>query len=509
MDKYIIALYLRLSLDDSKTQSVSIETQRKILQAFVDSLEIPNAEIIEFVDNGYSGTNFERPKVQELLDLVRSFKINCIIVKDFSRFGRNSIEVGYFTQQVFPLFNVRFISVSDNFDSDNYKGDTGGLAVAFKYLVNECYSRDLSRKTKTAKYSKMRRGEYNSGTYCYGYIRGEDGGMEIDSYAADIVRMIFNLSAEGKTSTDISKMLFDKGIPTPAQHKAKRGIKTHDISRCCYWSQSTILRMLANEQYTGMFVMCKARVADVGSRKILRNDESKWIKIPNHHPAIISQELYDKVQAKRLTFKQPNYKTHIYPLKHKVFCGCCQHSMSRRNKKPRYVCETTRYHTKPHPCFDTEITEEILHNMLFQIISKQAQLILNIDDVSNLDKLQLQTEHTIEMQNRIEELKSKKQRLYEQLLMREIELPEYQSEKEKYNEMLKAIQPLYDKSLKATERMKIDAKTRAETVQLAKDIAKENTLTQTLSDMLIDKVLIYPDKRLEVSWKVQDFCREM
>lgn len=507
MDKYIIALYMRLSLDDKKTQSVSIETQRKILTDYAESLEIPNCEIIEFVDNGYSGTNFERPKVQELLDLVRSFKVNCIIVKDFSRFGRNSIEVGYFTQQVFPLFNVRFISVSDNFDSDNYKGDTGGLEVAFKYLVNECYSRDLSIKSKTAKYSKMRRGEYKQGNYCYGYLRGEDNSMVIDEYAAGIVRMVFNLSAEGKTSTDISKILFDKGIPTPAQYKAKRGINAHDISRCCYWSQSTILRMLANEQYTGMFVMCKARVVEVGSSKVLRNDESKWIKIPNHHPAIISKELYDKVQAKRRTFKQPKHKSHIYPLKHKVFCGCCNHSMSRRNKISRYVCETISYHTKPHPCFDTEIKEEELHNTLFQIITKQAQLILNIDDVSELDRLQLHTEQTIEMQNQIEEIKLKKQRLYERLLMREIELPEYQSEKEKYNELLQAIQPLYDKALKETERMKIDAKTRSQTVQLAKDIVKENTLTQALSDMLIDKVTIYPEKRVEVSWKIQDFCR--
>ena len=144
MLKYIIALYLRLSIDDKKVESMSIESQRQLLRKFAADLPIDNIEIVEYVDNGYSGTNFERPAVQELLDDVRAMKINCIIVKDFSRFGRNSIEVGYFTQQVFPLFNVRFISVSDGYDSDDHKGDTGGMEVAFKYLVNEYYSRRIS-----------------------------------------------------------------------------------------------------------------------------------------------------------------------------------------------------------------------------------------------------------------------------------------------------------------------------------------------------------------------------
>lgn len=187
MDKYTVAIYLRLSVDDKKVESMSIESQRVILRKHAEALGVDNIEIIEYVDNGYSGTNFERPSVQQLLDDVQAFKINCIMVKDFSRFGRNSIEVGYFTQQVFPLFNVRFISVSDCYDSDEHKGDTGGMEVAFKYLVNEYYSRDLSVKTKTSKYMKMRKGEYINGVYCYGYKRGEHGEMVVDEATADML----------------------------------------------------------------------------------------------------------------------------------------------------------------------------------------------------------------------------------------------------------------------------------------------------------------------------------
>ena len=134
MRKTIIAKYIRLSLEDEKYDSLSIENQRAILNAHIDTLGLPDAEVLEFVDNGHTGTNFERPAVQEMLELVRRSKIDCILVKDFSRFGRNAIETGYFIEMVFPLFHTRFISVDDGFDTDDHKGDTGGLEVSFKFL---------------------------------------------------------------------------------------------------------------------------------------------------------------------------------------------------------------------------------------------------------------------------------------------------------------------------------------------------------------------------------------
>ena len=152
MSDYNIALYIRLSVEDSKTDSLSISNQRLILREKALSLsEYNGGELMEFVDNGHTGMNFERPAVQELLALVQSGKIDCIIVKDLSRFGRNSIETGFFIERVFPLYHTRFISVSDDFDTQNYKGDTGGIDVAFKYLISECYSRDMSMKTRSAK----------------------------------------------------------------------------------------------------------------------------------------------------------------------------------------------------------------------------------------------------------------------------------------------------------------------------------------------------------------------
>ncbi len=506
VDKYVVAIYLRLSIDDKKVESMSIDSQRKLLIEYADNLGIDNIEIIEFVDNGYSGTNFERPAVQELLTQVKAFKINCILVKDFSRFGRNSLEVGYFTQQVFPLFNLRFISVSDNFDSDNHKGDTGGLGVAFKYLVNEYYSRDLSQKSKTAKYMKMRRGEYNSGTYCYGYKKGDNGEMVVDEAVADNVRLIFRLASQGKSSHKISKELFNRKVLTPAQYKALKGKKGYDISRCKYWVGTTIIRMLEDEQYIGTFVMCKQTVREVGSTLMRKRDESEWIKIPNHHPAIISQELFDKVQKTKLTFKQPHKKTRNYILKSKVFCGCCNHAMDYLTKKsPEYICYYTKF-DETEPCYRMTIKETELHKVIFNVISKQAEIMVNIDNLTDLNKLQIQTEHTIELENQINSYHEKKQSLYEQLLMREISLDEYMAEKEFWDEKLKSLQSLYNHSTEQIEIMKIDSKTKSQIIQIAKDVSKENILTQALADTLVDKVYISPEKNIEIAWKIQDFC---
>ena len=338
MRQYVIAIYIRLSLEDAKYDSLSIENQKLILNEFALSLpEADNAEIREFIDNGYTGTNFERPAAQELVELVRANQIDCIIVKDFSRFGRNSLEVGYFIERVFPLFHTRFISISDDYDSDRFKGDTGGMDVAFKYLISEYYSRDMSIKTKSAKYAKMERGEYQSVICPYGYKKSADNRMEPDDEAASVVKLIFELASSGMTAAAITKELRQRAIPTPGEYKAQRGNHTHDISRSQgIWSSSTVLRILADERYIGTYIIGKRAVIEVGGNKSRLKDREKWHIIPDHHPAIISKELFDLAQQMVRHFSQPNKKRHEYPFKGKIVCGCCKHVMSRSSSKNKY-----------------------------------------------------------------------------------------------------------------------------------------------------------------------------
>ena len=238
------------------------------------------------------------PKVQELIEMVRANKIDCIIVKDFSRFGRNSIETGYFIERVFPLFHTRFISINDNFDSDQHKGDTGGMDVAFKYLISEYYSRDMSIKTKSAKYAKMQCGEYQSEVCPYGYRKSANGRMEPNPETAAVVQLIFQLAATGIGAAAVTRELFKRGIPTPGEHKAAHGQQYHDVSRSRgRWSSSTVLRILEDERYIGSYVIGRRAVIEVGGTRSRRKDRDKWFIIPDHHPAIVDKELFEKVQA--------------------------------------------------------------------------------------------------------------------------------------------------------------------------------------------------------------------
>ena len=282
MQKYVIALYIRLSIEDYKYDSLSIENQSLVLHEYAASLpEALNAEITEFIDNGHSGTNFERPQVQKLIELVRANQIDCIIVKDFSRFGRNSIETGYFIERVFPLFHTRFISISDDFDSSKFKGDTGGMDVAFKYLISEYYSRDMSIKTKSAKYAKMQRGEYQSKICPYGYRKSADGRMEPDPEAAAIVQLIFQLAAEGINATAITRELFRRSIPhsRPVQSGARQ-------SHPRYFPLSWHLECVHHSPHFGGRTLHR-RVCDRqagGSRSRRHQKPPEGQRIVVHHP---------------------------------------------------------------------------------------------------------------------------------------------------------------------------------------------------------------------------------
>ena len=505
---YRIALYIRLSIEDSKVDSLSIENQKNSLHRFVDSMEgIRNVEVLEFVDNGYSGTNFERPAVQNLLDMLRNGKINCIIVKDFTRFGRNAIEVGYFMERVFPLYGIRFISINDDFDNSQYQEDTGGLGVAFKYLIAEYYSRDMSIKSKTAKYVKMKRGEYQSTICPYGYRKGEDGRMVPDEETAPNVRLIFELAKEGKNTSQIIRTLYDNKIQTPGEYKTSKGIATHDISRCCgIWEKSTISRMLVDERYAGTYIIGKRCVTEVGSRRVRMKDESEWFKIPNHHPPIISMELYNQVQSQLTHRRCIKKRKKEYILKGRVFCGNCHHALTRSNNKiPYYFCRhiVMGEHT---PCHGISIREDELESMIYSVLSKQAQIILNVDNLADADALELQLAELNGCNKQVENYKAHKRMLYEQLLLQEITMDEYKARKAEIDGELARLDQIYTTLQAQTEQAQMNEDAKQARWTLAKKVIGSNGLTTELVDKLIERMYIYLGNQVEIVWKMKDFC---
>jgi DNA invertase Pin-like site-specific DNA recombinase len=295
MNEYVIAKYIRLSQDDTVSESLSIPNQRLLLDRHIEKLDLPYTTVLEFVDNGYTGTNLERPAVQEMLDLVRCGKVNCIITKDFSRFSRNAMESGYYIEQVFPLYQVRFIAIGDYFDTSDHKDSTGGIDVAFKFLMHEYYCKDLSQKIKSALRVRKITGEHILASAVYGYHKNADGKWEFDPETAEIVRLIFRMALVGQSTTQIRDRLFADKIPTPNEYRNLRWGK--DILPKFIWSTRMVRTILDSEEYSGAFVAGKIESKSVRKKQWV--DKSDWIVIPDRHPAIVSKEDFAKVQELR------------------------------------------------------------------------------------------------------------------------------------------------------------------------------------------------------------------
>lgn len=505
MKQYVIAIYIRLSLEDSKYESLSIENQRLVLHEYIAGMpEGADAEVLEFVDNGYTGTNFERPAVQRLIEMVKSNQIDCIIVKDFSRFGRNSIETGFFIERVFPLFHTRFVAVSDGFDSDAHKGDTGGLEVAFKYLINEQYSRDMSIKCKSAKYAKMRRGEYQSVTCIFGYRKGADGRLEPDPEEAPVIKLIFQMAADGLGFTDIAAELTKLGFPTPGEIKAAKGNKTFDVSRVHgRWNIGTVIRILDDERFLGTYIHGRYAVTEIGSTHYRKQARDKWHIIPNHHPAIIEQELFDKAHEKLHRFSIDEKKQREWPLRGKIYCGCCHHLLSYVPlKEPYYMCRHSLV-DENSPCHGLKIlTRDVLYTLYCTLIQQ-----LNVADTLTEEGVAvIPQQNTAKdcFDDQIEQLMEDKRCLYEQLVVGEIDAEQYQTDKRAYDELLSKIK---NARAAATARASDDAKAqekRQQRKRIRDLLIAEGNISPEVIDLLIEKVLVYPEQWIEIEYKIRD-----
>ena len=295
MEVKSVALYLRLSQEDEaardqlKDESNSIHSQRLLLRQYVkEHQELASLPLREFVDDGYTGTNFDRPQFQQMMAQVKAGEVGCILVKDLSRFGRNYLEVGDYLEHIFPFLGVRFVAVNDHFDSQEYVGKTTGMEVAFRNLVYQRYSQDLSEKVKSAMHLKMSKGKYV--TSCpYGYRKdpADKHHMVIDPETAPIVREIFLAAIAGKKTTEIAAVLNERQIPTPQMHKKTKEEKRHSASM---WSHQAVLRILQNYKYTGAMVNFKVENAAIRAKVQRKNRPEDWVVVEGQHEAIVSKE---------------------------------------------------------------------------------------------------------------------------------------------------------------------------------------------------------------------------
>ena len=333
---YNVGIYCRLSNDDERDgESVSIENQKLLLQRYVR--ERGWNEVDCYCDDGYSGTNFNRPAVKRLIEDAKAKKINCIVVKDLSRFGRNYIEFGQYTDYLFPSIGCRFIAVGNGIDTMSNNGSTD--VMCFLNLFNEFYSRDTSKKVKAVKKACAENGKF-MGTYpAYGYKRDPEDKhhLIIDEDIAPNVRRIFSLRAEGRTFRSIAILLNEEGVPSPGTlYYQRKG--TSDVRNVNHqWAGETVKSLLRNEVYIGNMVQGKSGTLSYKSRKLITKPEDEWIRVEGTHEPIISKEMWETVCDidKKKVRKSPTADGIRSIFSGLVYCADCGFKM--RNQVERFI----------------------------------------------------------------------------------------------------------------------------------------------------------------------------
>lgn len=383
---YITAIYLRISDEDNALneagESESISGQRLMLKSFVQThKELSGSTIIELVDDGFSGTNFERPGVKRLLEMAKAHEINCIVVKDFSRFGRNYLEVGNYLEQIFPFLGIRFISVSDHFDSAEDFGAAGSILVGFKNIIYEAYSKDLSEKIKSVRRLKAEQGKFVTAFAPFGYGKAKESKNQlvIDEECAVIVRQIFDWFLDGMGKTAIARRLNQENIPSPIMVRRQRQENFHrpQCNEVAHWTASTISQILSDQRYVGDAVYGKVTPEKVGSKKDAHVPQKDWIIVPNAHPCIIDRKKFEAAQVGK---KKHNYKrtAEEKPLAKKVICRACNHALKRVCKSGRtYFQCTTHRNTDRYTCFTDKICETELADSILAYLRSLAYSIIS------------------------------------------------------------------------------------------------------------------------------------
>lgn len=400
--KYQAALYIRLSKEDGgdRTESNSITSQRDLLHSFLeDKSDIQICE--EKVDDGYSGVGFQRPALLELLDDVKQGKINCIVVKDLSRFGRNYIETGRYIQQIFPFLGVRFIAVNDHYDSEHVDSQTNNIILPFRNLMNDSYSFDISIKVRSQIEVRQRRGDYIGSFPVYGYFRDPAcrGRLAADPAAAEVVRDIFDMRIRGYNNQRISDYLNEHGIPSPMEYKIRLHWKYATPFKQkpqAKWSPAAVERVLKNEIYTGVMVQGKEKTLNYKVKKRMKINKEDWIRVENTHEAIISKEDFEVVQKLLLrdTRTAPG-KKQLYLFSGLLRCGGCGCNMVRKKIRSAgreycyYICSGNK--NDRTICSSHRIREDYLSRTVLELLRAHISLIGMTDELqSRIAELPLQ-----------------------------------------------------------------------------------------------------------------------
>lgn len=517
------AEYLRISREDGdKEESDSIGSQKDITHEYVEQ----NDDIVfidEYVDDGWTGTNFTRPDFERMMADIKCGAVNCIIVKDLSRLGRNYILVGQYLEMIFPLLNIRFISVVDHIDSVKDPASINNALVSFKNVMNDEYCRDISNKVRASLDRKRGKGEFIGSFASYGYFKDPEDHhrLVIDPIAAEVVRNIYQWFMGGISIIGIAKKLNQLGVPNPTMYKKQLGFNyRHPTGELCdgLWPDSSVKRILKNRIYTGDMVQSKTKIKSYKVQVCTNVPEEKWIVVPDTHEAIISRDQFETVQQllRRDTRTAPGV-THVSIFGGYIRCADCRRAMGKKTtsqpykKYYYYVCQTFRKGDQA-ACTKHTIREEKLYQAVLTTIQAQIQLAVSMDDVlQELKKKDIKARKSSRLDSMLEMKKQEHAKisqfkidLYPDWKSGIISKSEYLSLKEKFDKQLEQIE-------QAIANIKEEIKQYKETTsvenQFIKHFLKYRNITELSREViveLIEMIYVHEGGTITIDFKYQD-----
>lgn len=529
MDRlFKVAIYLRLSKDDGdfsfagngKSESNSIHNQRELLLSFLT--KHPELELYdEYKDDGYTGTNFDRPEFKRMMEDIRSGRINCVIVKDLSRFGRDYIDCGKYIEKIFPQLGVRFISVNDGFDTQE-ASSSDSIVIPFKNLINDSYSRDISIKVRSNLEVKRRSGEFISNFAVYGYAKNPNNRNQlvVDEYAAEIVRDIFKWKLEGFSPDRIAARLNERGILSPMEYKKAKGSKYKTEFKKggkALWSHVAVRRILKNEVYTGVLVQGKRTTPNYKTKKAIYKSESEWARVEESHEAVIPRAMFDLVQQLLSEDTRAGAeKTEVHPYGGRIFCGDCNAPAVRKTvvsggkRYVYYVCSANK--ADAAVCSRHSIREDVLNDAVLATLQQQIEVILDMDctlrqmEALSWEKSEIRKiDANIEYQNQIIE-KNNALRLgvYEDLQSGVLTKEEFITLKEEFTERIEAAKKLIDQMTRDRNNISDGFSKQQGWLSQFREYKNISEISRVVVVNLIERINIYENSEIEVVFRHRD-----
>ncbi len=520
--EYKAAIYLRLSKEDGdfsfshkKTESDSISNQRILILDYLK--KHPEITVVEeYCDDGFTGANFERPDFNRMIEDVKNGKIDCIVVKDLSRFGREYIGAGEYIQKVFPALGIRFIAINDNYDNAQPGAADNELVLPFKNLMNDSYCRDISIKVRTNLEAKRRSGQFVGTRVVYGYMRAPDNKNQlvIDPEAAAVVQEIFKWKIEGLSPAQIAEHLNDNHIPSPIEYKKAKGSKQRtcfQTKQVAQWSAVAIYRILKNEIYTGTLVQGKTTSPNHKVKKTVVKPSSEWCRTENAHEAIISSSQFDLVQRIMLEdTRSPVGTKGVHPFSGKIFCADCGSPMVRRvsrsggHEYSYFICGGNK--NDKDTCSSHSIKESVVYDAVLAVIQGHIAAAMNMADaLTQIDKLAWENRELEKIKAKIafhEEAVDKNKRLkmgaYEDFRSGFITREEYKTFSGQFEQQIKEAKDAVSKLI--SERNSVMGGLREQQGWLSQFRQYENIqeLTRNAVVSLIDFIHIRENKDIDV-----------